>query len=220
MGNNDSLPVARASIDLIREIDSRRMTADDIRQLLDQYPTDKRLITALLQKPEFPQHQVLSILGKMYTMDLLRIAQAPRTAPFVRQRAELAFIERFRQMQKGEQIASLKIMSPHMLKQFSSITDGQLLSAVFNNPRCTESIVLEFLRKRGKGTGFYSALVQSRWMMNLSVAEMLTYDPEAPIRALLMIIPILPLGLLKRLYNRNGLHKLVKDAIEKRPDFR
>jgi hypothetical protein len=220
MGNNEAHPVERAPITLIKDIDSRVVSAEEIRQLLDQYPQDKRLMAALLQKPDFPQHQVLSILGKMYSMDLLRIAQAPRTAPFVRQRAELTFGERFRQMQKGEQIASLKMMSAQMLRHYTNLTDGQLLSAVFGNPRCTEPLVIEILRRKGKGAGVFTALMSSRWMINLSVADMLVLDPEAPIRALLQIIPILPLGTLKKMYSRPGLHQVLRTAIEKRRDFR
>lgn len=183
---------------------------------MEQYPADKRLLTALLQKAEFPQHQALSVMNRLYSVELLRIAQGPRTTPFVRQKAEMAFNERFRQMQKGEQISILKQMGPNLLRQFSNLTDSQLLAAMLNNPRCTEELVVDMLRKKGPGSGVYQAVMQSRWINNLSVAEMLVRDPQTPIRALLMVIPILPLGIVRHLYRSPQLHAIVRAAVEKR----
>jgi len=210
----------RAPIDLIREIDSRMLNAEEIKDFLDQYPNDKRLISILLQKPEFPQHQVLSVLSKMYSVDLLRIAQAPRSAPFVRQRAEMSFFERFRQMQKGEQITLLKTMAPRLLKQYVHLTDIQLLKSILANPRCTEDVVVEMLRRKGMGTTVFVAIMQSRWMMNLTVAEIMAFDSQTPIRTLLMLIPLLPLGVVRRLNRSPHLHQNVKAAIEKRLNVR
>ena len=209
-------PYSRVTIDFIREMDSRILNPEEIQALLEQYPADKRLLTALLQKAEFPQHQALSVMNRLYSVELLRIAQGPRTTPFVRQKAEMAFNERFRQMQKGEQISILKQMGPNLLRQFSNLTDSQLLAAMLNNPRCTEELVVDMLRKKGPGSGVYQAVMQSRWINNLSVAEMLARDPQTPIRALLMVIPILPLGIVRQLYRSPQLHTIVRAAVEKR----
>ncbi len=216
MENKAQQSVARAPIDLIKEIDSSNLSAEEIDALLDQYPSDKRLMSALLQKPSFPQHHVLSILARMYPVELLRIAQAPRTAPFVRKRAETAFYERFRQMQKGEQITALKLMSPALLKQYVQVNDMQLLKAILDNPRCTEEVVVEMLHRKGMGSTLYLALMQSRWIMNLNVAEILAFDPQTPIRVLLLVIPVLPLGVIRRICRSPQLHHNVRMAAEKR----
>ncbi len=216
MEDNSRKSGVRASIEIIRRISSRIITAEEIQDLLAQYPSDKRLISVLLTKPEFPQHNVMSVLSKMYSVELLKIAQAPRTAPFVRQKAEILLIERFRQMQRGEQISALKIMGPGLLKQFVQTTDIQLVSAILGNPRCTEEVVMEMLRRKGTGTAVYQALMQSRWITNLSVADHLAADPQTPIRCMLAVIPLLPMGTLRKISGSSRMHGNVREAVEKR----
>lgn len=207
---------ARVSIDQLREFSSRILNGEEIKSLIDQYPQDKRLMSVLLQKAEFPQHHVMAVLSKMYAVELLRIAQGPRTAPFVRQRAELAFVEKFRQMQKGEQITALKLMAPRQLKQFAHLGDQQLLSAILNNPRCTEEVVMELFRKKAPGIALYMAVLQSRWIRNLMVADLLSRDPQTPVRVMLAIVPLLPQGTLRRILQSPALHGNVRTAAEKK----
>lgn len=215
---NDNLRKSehRAPIDIIRDISTRVMNGEEIRAVLEQYPNDKRLISVLLTKPEFPQHNVMAVLSKMYSIELLKVAQAPRTAPFVRQKAELTFFERYRQMQKGEQLSALKIMGPKLLKQLVQSGDVQLLSAILSNPRCTEEVVVEMLRRKTAGMVVYQALMQSRWLTNQAVADLLVNDPQTPVRCMLAIIPVLPLRSLRNLTRSSRVHRNVKEAAEKR----
>jgi hypothetical protein len=172
-----------------------------------------RVLLHLVQHPKFPQGISLGIVSKLFSIDLVRVIKNVRTNPFVRKKAELEFMQRYKRLALGEKISLLKIASNALLLGFSAENQPQLIETILNNPNCSEEVVLRFINRPGDRFNVYAALDHSSWHMNPAVAMAVAHDPEAPIRNILKIIPYLGLAGLQKLFSDEATHQVVRDRI-------
>ena len=198
---------------VIKRLQSSAISQEELEEIHRRHKDDYRVLLNLAQHPKFPQGLAQGILSKLFAVDLVRVIKNVKTNPFVRKKAELEFMQRYKRLALGEKI-SLLHMAPHsLLLALSEENHPQLLEAILENPNCTEEVVLRFVNRGPERSQFYQALAETAWPLSPAVAEAVAHDPEAPVRNLLQIIPNLGLAGLQRLFRDPGTHQAVRDRI-------
>jgi len=181
------------ALNVIKRLQSSAISQEELEDIHRRHKDEYRVLLHLAQHPKFPQGLALGILSKLFAVDLVRVIKNVKTNPFVRKKAELEFMQRYKRLALGEKSALLK-MAPNTL-----------LLAILQNPNCSEDVVLRFVNRGLERSVFYQALGETAWFQSPAVAEAVAHDPEAPIKALLAVIPYLGLtGLQKLSMKRNN----------------
>lgn len=201
------------SIQIIKKLQLARISPEELEEIHRLHKDDYRVLLNLVQHPKFPQSVSLGIICKLFSADLVRVIKNVRTNPFVRKKAELEFMQRYKRLALGEKISLLKIASNSLLLGFNDENQPQLIEAILNNPNCSEEVVLRFINRRSDRHNVYVALDNSQWHMNPAVAMAVAHDEEAPIRYILKIIPYLGLAGLQKLFRDEATHQVVRDRI-------
>lgn len=201
------------SLGVIKRLQSSAISAEELEEIHRQHKDDYRVLLGLVQHPKFPQGVALGIIGKLFAADLVRVIKNVKTNPYVRKKAELEFLQRYRRLALGEKVSLLKMAPNSLLRAFNDEDQPPLLQAILENPNCSEEVVLRFVNRVSDRSRFYQALAGTSWHQSPVVAEAVAHDPEAPIRILLQIIPYLGLTGLQRLYRGATTHQAVRDRI-------
>lgn len=200
-------------LDVIRKLQRSDISQEELEDIHRRHKDDYRVLLWLAQHPRFPQGLALGILSKLFAVDLVRVIKNVRANPFVRKKAELEFLQRYKRLALGEKISLLKMASNSLLLALSDEDHPQLIQTILQNPRCSEDVVLRFVNRKIDRGCFYQALAESAWFQSPAVAEAVAHDPEAPIRILLKIIPHLGLAGLQKLLRDGSTHQAVRDHI-------
>jgi hypothetical protein len=201
------------AIQIIKKLQLGSVSQEELEEIYRRHKDDYRVLLHLVQHPKFPQGISLGIIHKLFSADIVRVIKNVRTNPFVRKKAELEFMQRYKRLALGEKISLLKMASNSLLLGFSDENLPQLIEAMLNNPNCSEEVVLRFINRRGDRFNVYVALENSSWHMNPAVAMAVAHDPEAPIKSILKIIPYLGLAGLQKLFRDDSTHQIVRDRI-------
>jgi hypothetical protein len=201
------------SLNVLQKLQAAAVSQEELEEIYRQHKDEYRVLLHLAQHPKFPQGLSLGIISKLFAVDLVRVIKNVRANPFIRKKAELEFSQRYKRLALGEKISLLK-MAPHsLLLSFSAENELQLVQAILENPNCSEGVVLRFVNRKSERSNFYQALDHTTWHQNLTVAEAIFHDPEAPIKMLLKIIPYLGLTRLQQLFRGENTHQAVREGI-------
>ena len=200
-------------LSVLRRLASGAVSADELNRLSDEFAHRQRVQVALIQHPRFPQKRALNIICSLFPGDLLRVIRNKRTNPLVRKRGELEFVNKFQRLPLGEKISYLKAAPADLLRHFQSLRDSRLLRAVLTNPCCTEHVVLNMLQAGNDHYGLYKALDGLPWIKRPAVASVISRDPQAPVKILLALIPLLSIADRERLLRRENTHQSVRQLI-------
>jgi len=201
------------ALNVIKRLQSSAISLEELEDIHRRNKSDYRVLLHLAQHPKFPQGLALGILSKLFAVDLVRVIKNVKTNPFVRKKAELEFMQRYKRLALGEKSALLKMAPNTLLLAFIEENHPQLLLAILQNPNCSEDVVLRFVNRGLERSIFYQALGETAWFQSPAVAEAVAHDPEAPVRNLLQIIPHLGLAGLQKLFRDPGTHQAVRDHI-------
>ncbi|MDY0296619.1 MAG: hypothetical protein RB296_04810 [Acidobacteriota bacterium] len=200
-------------LDVLRRIAGGSVTAEELSRLSYEFAHRQRIQIALIQHPRFPQRRALNILASLFPADLMRVIRNKRTNPLVRKRGEIEFVNKFQRLPLGEKLSCLKTAPAELLLHFQTTPDVRLLKAILNNPYCTEPIVLRMLQSRGDHQGLYQALDGTAWCRRPAVASVISRDPQAPVKILLSLLPLLNQEDREGLLRRPGTHESVRGRI-------
>lgn len=202
-----------ANLDVIRRLQRSALSLEELEDIHRRYKDDYRVLLGLAQHPRFPQGLALGILSKLFAVDLVRVIKNVKTNPFVRKKAEMEFLQRYRRLALGEKISLLKMASNSLLLVLIDEDHPQLIQTILQNPSCSEEVVLRFINRSQDRSHFYQAFAETAWFRSPTVAEAVAHDPEAPIRILLKIIPHLGLAGLQKMFRDDRTHQAVRDQI-------
>ena len=205
--------MSNPEIDLLKRLRFGVLSEQELLDIFFQSRGKYRVVCQLIQHPKFPEAQALNVLAELFSMDLIRVIKNKRTNPFVRRKAELEFSLRYEKIPAGEKISHLRMAPLQVLVHLLREKNSRSLQVIFENPECTEDLVLRFLNRPADKPPVYEALMATPWPKRPRVAEAVIRDPHAPIRVLLDIVPILNHNQLKWLYEDGNAHQRVKEAI-------
>jgi len=200
-------------LDVIKRLQSSAISQEELEDIHRRHKDDYRVQLNLVQHAKFPQGLALGILSKLFAVDLVRVIKNVKTNPFVRKKAELEFMQRYKRLALGEKISLLRLAPNPLLLALSEENHPQLLLVILQNPNCSEEVVLHFVNRGLERSQFYLALGETSWHRSPAIAEAVAHDPEAPVRNLLQIIPHLGLAGLQKLFSDPATHQAVRDHI-------
>jgi hypothetical protein len=201
------------SLNTIKKLQLASTSQEELEEIHRLHKDDYRVLLHLVQHPKFPQGISLGIISKLFSADLVRVIKNVRTNPFVRKKAELEFMQRYKRLALGEKVSLLRAASHSLLLGFSDENQPQLIETILNNPQCSEEVVLRFINRQMDRCNVYVALDNSQWHVNPAVAMAVAHDPEAPIKSILKIIPYLGLAGLQKIFRDDTTHQVVRDRI-------
>jgi hypothetical protein len=205
--------VALQTLHVIKRLQTASISQEELEEIYGQYKNEYRVLFHLVQHAKFPQSISLGILSKLFSVDLVRVIKNVKTNPFVRKKAELEFVQRFKRLALGERLSLLRMAPNSLLLAFTEENHVQLLQAILQNPNCSEGVVLRFVNRTSDRGNFYLVLGDTNWHQSPAVAEAVAHDPEAPIKMILKIIPFLGLAGLQKLFQDESTHQVVRDRI-------
>jgi hypothetical protein len=209
-----SIEAALPSLNVIRRLQDSGLAPEELEAIYGQYRNEYRVLLQLAQHPRFPQGLALGIISKLFAVDLVRVIKNVKANPFVRKKAELEFVQRYRRLALGERISLLKMAPNVLLLAFCDENDPRLIQVILSNPNCSEEVVLRFVNRAGERGNFYQVLADTDWPQNPAVAEAVAHDRDAPVKILVKIIPYLGLVGLQKLFTADDTHQAVRDHIK------
>jgi hypothetical protein len=163
--------------------------------------------------PGFTFSRAVDFLGTLPWTSLLALAQAAKTPPVVRRHAERKLLAQLPSMTLGEKVALARRTHRALLTVLIATGDGQVLSALLNNPRLVENDILVILNTVEAPPDFFSDLARHhRWSQYLEVRRGLVACPHTPLPLALSVLVQLPAGELRRVLSRRDLPENVREA--------
>jgi hypothetical protein len=107
----------------------------------------------------------------------------------------------------------MKIAPYSLMLYFVEEKDKRVVEVMLNNPCCTEDLVVRFINRQTPRASLYEVLVETEWYKRPSVAEAIAHDAESPIRMLIMTLPFLNRHTLRKLYENEATHDIVRKNI-------
>jgi hypothetical protein len=189
-------------------------------QVAEEIASDRRLLGGhavrerLAGFPGFNFSRAMDFLGTLPWTSLVALAQAPKTPPVVRRQAERRILTQFSTMALGEKIALARRAHRAIFGPLITTGDGQVLSALLNNPRLVENDILVMLSTTEPPPEFFSALARhNKWGQYFQVRRALVECPHTPYPLALSILVQLPTTDLKRAFAVPELPENIRSAI-------
>jgi hypothetical protein len=190
-------------------------------RIAEHIASDPRLLDAhavrekLAGFPGFNFGRALDFLSTLPWTSLLSLSQSPRTPPVVRRQAERKLLAQLVSMALGEKVALAKRAHRAIFQVLIGTGDGQVLSALLNNPRMVENDILVILNTSKPPPEFFGELAGHRkWGPYIRVRRGLVECPNTPLPVALSVLVQLSVTELRRILERPDLPKRVREAAQ------
>jgi hypothetical protein len=190
-------------------------------RIAERIASDPRLLDAhavrekLAGFPGFTFGRALDFLGTLPWTSLLSLSQSPRTPPVVRRQAERKLLAQLATMALGEKIALARRAHRAIFQVLIGTGDGQVLSALLNNPRLVENDILVILNTCEPPPEFFGELAGHRkWGPYIRVRRGLVECEHTPLPVALSVLVQLSLTELRRVLERPDLPERVREAAQ------
>jgi hypothetical protein len=165
--------------------------------------------------PGFTFGRALDLLATLPWTSLLSLSQAPRTPPVVRRQAERKLLAQLVSMALGEKIALARRAHRALFRVLIKTGDGQVLSALLNNPRLVENDILVILNTSEPPPDFFGELASHRkWGSYIQVRRALVACPHTPLPFALSVLVQLSVTELRRVLEHPDLSEKVREAAQ------
>lgn len=201
-------------LELIRKLNFGNLSEQELIDVFYKNRGKHRILVNLIQQPRFPEKFSLNIISKLLPIDLVNVIKNKRTNPFIRKKAEIEFTMKYKKFPLGEKLSLIRVAPNSLLNYFIKENDKRVLKAILTNKNCSEEVVLKFISRRTQRFGFYEVLIFTDWYKRPSIAQAIIKDIEAPIKLILKLIPFLTKNQLKKLYEQEHIHEIIKKNIE------
>jgi hypothetical protein len=190
-------------------------------QIAERIASDPRLLDAhavrekLAGFPGFTFGRALDLLSTLPWTSLLSLSQSPRTPPVVRRQAERKLLGLLASMALGEKIALARRAHRAIFKVLISTGDGQVLSALLNNPRLVENDILVILNTSEPPAEFFAELAShQKWGPYIRVRRALVGCTHTPLPIALSVLVQLSVTELRRILEHPDLPEAVREAAQ------
>lgn len=200
-------------LEILRKLNFGSVTEEELLDIHFKFRDSYRVQLNLAMHPKFPQKFAINIISRLHAVDLIRVSKNKRTNPLIRQKAEFEFQQKYQRFPLGEKLSYMKMAPYSLLLHFVEEQNIQVVEAMLGNPFCTEDLIVRFINRNTPRHGFYEALLNTEWYKRPAVAEAIAADAEAPIRMMIEIIPYLGKHSLRKIYEKEETHDIVKKNI-------
>ncbi len=161
-----------------------------------------------------PTPRVADLVATLPWLGLLQLAQDPKTPPMVRKMTERRLLLKLPKLTLGEKIGLARRTHRALYGALVATEDGQVIVALLENPRLTESDVVEILNNSNPHPLVFSAVLRSpRWAPRRGIRVAMARNPSTPLPMALSAVAELGLGELRGLANDPGLPEEVRNGV-------
>jgi hypothetical protein len=165
--------------------------------------------------PGFNFGRAVDLMATLPWTSLLSLSQSPRTPPVVRRQAERKLLAQLASMALGEKIALARRAHREIFRVLIGTGDGQVLSALLNNPRLVENDILVILNTSVPPPEFFGELASHRkWGTYIRVRRALVVCPHTPLPLALSVLVQLSVPELRRALEHPDLSEKVREAAQ------
>lgn len=158
------------------------------RRLLVSHEVQK----ALAEHPKTPEPRVLNLVPALYWRDLVELGGNTRVRPRVRQAADRRLLLRLEKIGTGERIAIARRAGPGVLGRLLEDRDLRVISALLENPRMTEEVLLPVVSREGTPSHVLDRIANDRkWGSRNSVRAAVARNPGASASTVLELLVFL-----------------------------
>jgi hypothetical protein len=197
-------------LDLLRKIHFGVVSETELMDIFYRYKDDYRMQMNLVMHPRFPEKFAMNIVARLFPIDLVRVIKNKRTNPFIRKKAELEFRNKYSKFPLGEKLSYMKVAPYALLRHFVDEKDKRVLEVILKNASCTEDLVLRLVNRESPRHELYEVILSTEWYKRPAVAEAIANDAQASIRMLIEILPFISKRTLRKLYEKEETHSIVK----------
>jgi hypothetical protein len=163
--------------------------------------------------PGFTFGRALDLMATLPWTSLLSLSQSPRTPPVVRRQAERKLLAQLASMALGEKIALARRAHREIFRVLIGTGDGQVLSALLNNPRLVENDILVILNTSEPPAEFFGELANHRkWAPYIRIRRALVVCSHTPLPLALSVLVQLSVPELRRVLEHPDLPERVREA--------
>lgn len=170
----------------LTQLDRKDLSSQEIEEIAKQKVLlrEYRVKRALAFHPHVPRTLALRLIRDLYTMDLMRLAQAPAAAADLRSVAEQALIARLSQLALGEKISLARQASARVVGALLIEGHRKVVAPALDNPRLTESQILKVLSKEKIALPTMTAICHhAKWPSLPTVRMALVRHRQTPLDA-------------------------------------
>ena len=129
-----------------------------------------------------PVGRAMDLLATLPWTSLVALAQNPRTPPVVRRQCEKRLVNGLLSMSLGEKVALARRVHRPLVRHLIASGDGQVLSALLDNPKlCEEDVQLMINTVRAPAEFYTTVARHPRWGQCYGVRQALALCPNAPL---------------------------------------
>jgi hypothetical protein len=143
------------SEDAALQLLSRRDLPSRVIELLRHNPAlanRRKVLPAITAHPHTPKHLALALARQMFTFELLKVVQTPGAPADIQRLCEDTILMRLESTSLGERLTLAKSATGRVAAALLRDTEPRIRDAALNNPRMTEPLIVEQLRKRTSQT--------------------------------------------------------------------
>jgi len=165
--------------------------------------------------PGFTFGRALDLMATLPWTSLLSLSQSPRTPPVVRRQAERKLLSQLASLALGEKIALARRAHREIFRVLIGTGDGQVLSALLNNPRLVENDILVILNTSQPPPEFFGELAgHHKWGTYIRVRRGLVVCPHTPLPLALSVLVQLSVTELRRILEHPDLSAKAREAAQ------
>lgn len=168
------------------------------RRVIDLLLNQRRLMSsyevrsAIAIHPRTPEIHARRLIPGLYWKDLTRVSSDVCVRPAVRRAADLKLADRIPGLAVGEKIAIARRGGPGVLGQLRNDPNPVVVSAVLDNPRLTEGLLMPVVARETTPGRVLSAIAANRrWGLRYNVKAAICRNPATPPATSLPLLPAL-----------------------------
>lgn len=169
---------------------------------------------AIVGHPKAPRHVSLSIVRKLFTFDLMRVALKPVVPGDIKTAAEEVLIRRLESLSSGERISLARRASGRVVGALLLATETRVIQSALENPRLTEALVVKALMRASSSAALVRAVCgHPKWSLRREIRVALLRNEKTPVRFAKEFARALPVPALKEILQRSRLPEAVKSGL-------
>lgn len=194
---------ARLNEDLALALLKRTELTPDVLEQLSKngaVAKSRKVKLAIAGHPRTPRYVSISLLRRLFTFDLMKVALTPTIAGDIKAAAEEALINRLESLSLGERVSLARRASGRVVGALLLDPEARVIHAALENPRLTEALVIKALMAPGSPSALVRALCEhQKWSLRREIRVALLRNEKTPLRFAQEFAKAIPLPMLEEI---------------------
>ena len=174
----------------------------------------RKVRLAIVGHPNSPRYLSLSLIRKLFTFDLMRVALTPAVAGDLKMAAEEVLINRLGTISAGERLSLSRRASGRVASALLLDTEPRIVTAALENPRLTEALVTKALLHPVASAGLVQKVCShAKWALRQEIRTALLRNEHTPARHAIEFAKSLPNDVVREVLQNSSLPEDVRACL-------